>query len=373
MIEEENLSIDALCQQRQKEQLSQISQNSENEHPSTFEQEETEIDQKMIQIIENTLDIPYQPTPFLFIIEKFLIKPIDNITPFPRLSKFNYQALKLFPKKLVFSQTLVFTIIQEMILHPSLSDELGQILIQYCHRTNINFQVDFNIWCNFVCEIGLCYPNLLVYVLAIARQKFFQQEFTDDYSNEQVIVFLLTSLLCPCVISNENCFYIVKSLKEYLGTPISPYAMDVFLGSLKFINPSLFLSFPSYLPPMKAATDQILKQISYALITYFLEIEQTTDLTQLIHELPKLQQFLVPNDDELVMKAHIVITYLEKLCFVSYKLNEISIEQLTEIQHSLFIQKPIPITELPFLKEKIHFARNQIGRLIQLIKSKKEE
>lgn len=367
-----DLSIDELLLQRQEEIKSQQTNFSSDDDDDTqylTSKKERDHDFQMMNIIQTKLDFPFPPTPFYYIFDKFDIKPDGDIPTFPRLTKISYQLLQFFPKKLVFSETLVFTIIQEMIIHPSVSNELGKLLIRYCRHNLPNYQIDFRIWLNFVFEISISYPNILVYVLGIVHQKFFKQEFTDNYSNDEVIIILLSSLLCHCVVENENFIYILSSLEEYFESPISPKVFEIFSLSFDHVDPKLFFAFPSLLPS-NANSIQILKQSSYSIICRLFGIKKTNNIDAIIEKLNYLQEVCQTNDPLIVQSTSIAITYIEKLCFCLLKDDEITIEQLEKIKSSLFLQKNVDPTELTEIKEKLHFTRTQIDSYIEIANKK---
>ena len=367
-----NLSIDDLLQQRQEEIQSQqtyILNDNDDDASLLMSKKGKYHDSQMINIIQSKLDFPFPPTPFFYIFDKFDIRPDGNIPVYPRLTKSTYQLLNYFPKKLAFSETLVFTLIQEMIIHSSVSDELGKLLIRYCRHNLPNYQIDFRIWLNFVSEISISYPNILVYVLAIAHPKVFQQEFTENYSNDEVIILLLSSLLCRCVVENDNFIYVLSSLEEYLESSISPNVYEIFSLTFDHVDPKLFFAFPSLLPS-NANSIQILKQTCFTVICRLIGIEKTNDIDMIIDKLDSLQMFREKKDSMIEQSTSIVITYLEKLCFCLIKSDEITIEQLEKIRSSLSLQKTADPTEFIEIKEKFHVSKAQIDYYIELISKK---
>ena len=363
-----NFSIDDLLQQRQEEiQFQQANLLNENDDGESFfaSKKEKDHDNQMMNIMQTKLDFPYPPNPFFYIFDKFDIKPDGDIPTFPRLTKITYQLLSAFPKKLAFSETLVFTIIQEMIIHPSVSDELGKLLIRYCRHNLPNYQIDFRIWLNLVSEISVSYPNILVYVLGIVHQKFFQQEFTDNYNNEEVIILLLSSLLCRCIVENDNFIYILSSLEEYLENSIPPNVYEIFSLSFDHVDPKMFFLFPSLLPS-NANSLHILRQTCFTIICRLMGIEKTDDVDVIIDNLDRLQVICEVSDPMLEQSTSIIITYIEKLCFCLIKYDEITIEQLKRISSSLILRKNINPTELIEIKEKFHLTKAQIDYYIEM-------
>lgn len=369
-----DLSIDALLHQRQEEIKSQQANvlNEDEESFSSFASaRERSRDNQMTNIFQKKLEFPYPPTPFYYILDKFDFKPDGNIPTFPRLTKLTYQMLKFYPKKLAFSETLIFTILQEMIIHPSVSDELGKLLIRYCRHNLPNYQINLCIWINFISEISISYPNLLVYALAIAHPKFFQQEFTDNYSNDEVIILLLASLLCRCIVENDCFVYILSSLEEYLENSISPNVYDIFALSFDHVDPEMFLSFPSLLP-LNSNSEIILKKTCFTVICRLIGIDQTNEIDIIITNLSRLQAVCDANDQILEQSISIVVTYIEKLCLCLIKNNEISIEQLEKIRSSLILQKKVDPTELIEIKDKLHITKTQIDYYIEMVGKKLE-
>ena len=325
-------------------------------------------DRKMKMLFENNLIFPYPESPFAFLFDKFHVKPDGSIKNFPRLTKVLYNCLKYYAGRTIFNESIAFSLIQEMILHPKEADEIGSTLIRYCKNIP-NYQIDLQIWMNFCYEISVCYPYLLIYILAILRPKIFKQEFSENYSNEEIIILLLTSLLCKDVIENEKVVYIQSALALYFEKSISPFVFDVFQTILEYVEPELLIPFPSFLPS-NGNTTNILKLMSFIIISRLIGIDETYDLNILIENLDKLQKLSDPNDSEKEIRASIIITYLEKLCSSLIMLSEITVEQLESIKRSLTFQKHFQIDELFLIREKLHITRSQIDFFISLLSSR---
>ncbi|OHT12877.1 hypothetical protein TRFO_17139 [Tritrichomonas foetus] len=359
-----SLNIDDLLLTRQLEVQELI--NRANSPSKAVDDKENERDKKMLDLISNNFQYPYPEAPFLYLFDRFEIKPNGEIPLFPRLKKSTYQCLKVSPGRVVFTETLVFTLIQEMVIHPTKSAEIGAILLKFCKNAP-NYQLNLQMWLNFVAEISVSYPNILVYVLGIAKPNIFQQEFTENYSNDEVIVLLLVSLMCKCVIDNENVIYILNSLQKYLEHPISPFVSEVLQSAIEHVDPDLFVQFSLLIPPCPNSS-QILKLFSCDVITRLLGIDHTYDISEIIPQLERLQILCDANDQEKSQTAVIVIHFIEKLCFVMVKMSEISIEQLEEIKRFLNLKRNVQVDELIQIKEKLHLTRAQIDNYIEFIK-----
>lgn len=345
---QKSYDLDSLLRQRNNENELKKAIEAENFDKSEDHEEE-----------EEKFVIP-RPQPFpLFIFDGMHYEIPFELQEFPRLDKWLWNALKFNPTKVMASEVIVFTLVQELMITENI--EIGEILLKYVTILP-DFFIDFPIWRNFVEEFSISCPDLIIYLLAITRPKIFYQERPDfeDFDQYDVILAIIAVFTCKEITELPSFGYVIHVLKLYLDfTDLDEDMIGMILELFKNLDQIQYITFCTSFPLYKSGL-LLINQLSMNVILDYLDSSQVSH-PALIKSLNRLSTYTEKNHD----KVLIILVLLERYCVSSIILGNITKEMLLSIIESLKFNIGGSIGTMVELKELLQITRVQLSNILE--------
>ncbi|KAH0792306.1 hypothetical protein GPJ56_003832 [Histomonas meleagridis] len=366
----DSFSLDSLVLTRQKEQeLNEFDTPEESN-----QQEENHEDEKLFQEFQEGIKTPpfssFPHQVFDLLANQFERVPIV----FPRLTKWLFCALDSLPaRKIMASETVLFTLLQEMLLSPQQHHILGPITHRYGTRLP-DYSISLPLYLEFLFESALTCHDTLVYFISFLHPQVFQEEFTNPRcAHSDIVLLILSSLFCNEVRESSHIIHVIDSLKSYLNE-IPPDELTKVIENLckilPYDHPELIFPFISNIP-LDGSGVVIVHSICYNVIANYLSTN-ISSADELISSIPNLKKLCDSSDKKDNAKADVVIYLLEKLCISSIKMNNMSVQQIEEIGKQLRFPIAHEYGTFVELKEHLFVTSKQIELLCAFVEKKSE-
>jgi len=291
----------------------------------------------------------------------------------PSIENYQWIIVSNFPEITKPSQTILFSLCQEMIL--ANSEEIGRVIYQFS-RTFPNNSLNYQVWFDFLIESIVSSPNLSDYILSLASISIFF--FNDDIDMKQVYydLFLLffSSLLCGNNRSGIPHSIVVVQFYEFLSnTEFDDQDILFLVDKCKQLVNDLPISsisnFVSNFPMVKDGY-RFLYTLSFELLQQLIG-DSLDGFSALPLSLIKIRTLCNSYFHEDLVKASAALIIVEKIIHSSLKLDQIDVTVINGVSEALKFQISNSNKEpgtLLSLKEQIHITRTQceiIERLIE--------
>lgn len=291
----------------------------------------------------------------------------------PRLKRWLFEVLsQLPPRKVMASQTVLLTLLQEALLVPEEAKSLGDIIHRYGCRLP-DFSLHLDIYLNLFYEAVISSKCVLPFFVSFLRPKIFQQEMSNSYYNHSDIVLVIMScLMCREVQESPHICFIIRALERYLSEPLDD-CLERILAILEQImnydQPKTISRMISSIPLNGANSILIVKCICFTVISKYLNTSEIENVDDLIKSLPELKVLCDSTIELETLKAEVVITLIEKLCLVLIKTKDVTCEQLVDVSKGLRFQISHSFGTYVELKEHLFLVSKQIEFFSLFIKS----
>lgn len=289
---------------------------------------------------------------------------------FPKLKMWQWRSLKTNPDMIESSSTLLFSLIQELILVHS--DEIGCILLQYCENLPIG-SISYSNWFNCVREAMFSSPDALPYLLALSEfSNFcFTSSEEDENSVSEIILLHFSVLLCPTISESPRYAHALKALRSNLKSVSLDERPEIVMDcySLALDVPVKNLSLIASLWPLDGIGSKICVEVASRLCCYLLdaEVPDVVDLHYTADVLKDLGKLCESMDEDDLIKASAVIALVERIVVAAIHQKMVDRPLIRRFADCLKFSFPnTDISVLTRLKEQVHVTRLQIGFLYQL-------
>ena len=192
------------------------------------------------------------------------------------------------------------------------------------------------------------------------------------YNHSDIILIILSCLMCKEVHESSHICYIIKTLEKYLNEPLD----DCFQRILNILEQIILYDQPNTISRMVSSIPLnningilITKWICFHVISKYLEVDKIENADELICNIPKLKELCDSSIELKTLKAEVVITLIEKLCFLLIKTKSISLDQLTSISNALHFQISHSFGTYVELKEHLFLVSKQIEFFSMFLKN----
>lgn len=337
-------------------------------------------------VFEAPLELPelVTPDPCVFELSQGnvpfrVLSVIDHPEPpvpvcFPRLKMWQWKALKTNPDMIEPSSTLLFSLIQELILVHS--PEIGRVLIEYCENLP-TASISYSDWFNCVREAMFSAPDVLPYLLALSdfNNFVFASPEEEESSVSEIILLHFSVMLCPTISEGPNYTHALKALRSNLksaslesdSNSVPGIVLDCY--SLALDVPIKNLSLIASLWPLDGIGSKVCVEVASRLCYYLLdaEVPDIIDLEHVATTLKHVGKISESMHEEDLIKASAVVALTEKIVVAGMLQKMIERPVIRKFADSLkFSFANTDVTVLTRLKEQVHITRMQIGLLLQM-------
>lgn len=373
----DELSIDRLLETR-KTEISNFQINSPTkDDTSDFSSEEPEFKPPMAvtkYVPRDGSTFEFSQGNFPFRIFEILECPeIASTHCIPMIKEWEWLSLKYNSDSVLPNATLLFSLIQELILKKS--DEVGKVFIEYLSLFPKNSIEEFDTWFDFVREAMHSSVQSVAYLLAIDFSLFnFQSDDDRENALDKTILLNISAMICPAISENnmygltlyrlretlKSNTFSEKQIKYYIDTSID-LVLDIPISNISLIVSKF---------PLEGSGVDIIYNFTVQMALYFLLNEQLAienpTIDDLAKEIKNLKSLCESSNDDDIIKASSVLALSERAVVTGIKLGYVkdAVFQLMirNMKFSINSSDPGVLTSL---KEQIHMTRTQFETLYQ--------
>lgn len=293
---------------------------------------------------------------------------------FPILKQWEWIALKYNCDSVLPNATLLFSLIQELILKKS--DEVGLVFLEYVDLFPDNSISEFDIWFDFIRESMHSSVQSVCYLLAASDIKLFkfEKESNKNDALDRIILLNISAMICPAISENNMYGFALSKLRDILKTnefsekQIHYYAETCFDLVLDIPVSNISLIVSKF--PLEGFGVNIIYIFTIRIALFLLNDDDLDDsertIERLVKEIKALKKLCESPEDEDIIKASAIIALCERAVICGIKLGFVDEELINSIiknfKFSINSSDPAVLTAL---KEQIHITRTQFETLYQ--------
>ena len=296
---------------------------------------------------------------------------------FPRMKEWQWVALKTDIASIDVSSTLLFSMIQELILVRSM--EIGRMIIKF-GEIMPEHSICYNIWFRCVKEAMFSAIDVVGFILGLSFYENF--DFTDEEdeaaAKAEIIMLHFSVLLCPPATKSPAYVYAFRALRANLmSAGFSPEETSDLAHacySLTLDVPVKNLSLLASMLPMDGIGPHIMFETASRLCYDLMKLETPEEVTfeGLAKAMVHLKPLCLSSDDDDLFAASAVMALCERAFVAALKLNIVNKRVAQRFAESLkFSFGNTDAAVLTELKEQVHVTRTQIDLFIQAAMTKR--
>lgn len=362
-------SLDSLLEEREKEKNEIVKFDSPKKAESDDDDSVVEItDMKLKPLLERDGSVfTFNDSSFPIRLLTFLdVKDTCGMHLTPRLSDLQWRMVKIQPDFVQPSQTLLFSLVQELIV--TSNKEIGECLLNYvqCFPRE---SIEFTAWKDYLKESIVSAQAVAEYVIALARYKIFTSvsKAEDKKRNVSVMLTFMAAILSQQSNTTRAFNMIIENLTDYLSAPLGLNDRDfeyIITSVLELAHDQPFtnVSFLVSLFPMNENGALIIGPIAANSALTLLNSKKE-GLEGLCEDISLLKNLCISKNDDDIIAASAVLAFSERAIVSAIKFKLITIDQLNKFNDGLQFNMVNPTGQQTFMvriREQLHITRSQI-------------